>query len=304
MIVLSVSPPCIVYDRGAMHKLLLLSLKLPLLVSCWSGPRRWANVCAAPRCPSTSSRRRMVPAAKLSPLLRTPAADMLVRWQSGAPGDTRYADGLIGSIEWIKSELGDVPYGGMTEDEQREIDSWAFSVTQERRVGPGEPPYEEEGCILCGELVTQIGAGYGNDSRFYWPTVRLVHLTLRPVAGLAEAGPWVLRAAEDAIAFCDLNHLRLCICCNYILPTSHLTEHFRAIRLDYSYLRLILNTPGSRRGAREFEDQNEHEVFFSDDGSDSTALSWVEGCVDWGKLFDGLRSRNAYAEDDFIPGAT
>ena len=75
-------------------------------------------------------------------------------------------------------------------------------------------------------------------------------------------------------------------------------------RLDYSYLRLTLNTPGSRKGAREFIDHSGNEAFFSDDDTDSTALSWVDGGVDWGKLFDGLRSRNAYSENDFIPGAT
>jgi len=133
---------------------------------------------------------------------------MLKQWQNNAPADSSYTDGLLDCIQWINSELSDVAFSGMTEAEQRSIDSWAFSVSQECTTESGMPPYEDSCCILCGVLVTQVGSGTDADSRFYWPTLRLLHLALRPVSNITEAAPWILRSAEDAIEFCDQHNLR------------------------------------------------------------------------------------------------
>ena len=151
---------------------------------------------------SRSSRREA-----LVPLLQTPCVELLDEWQKNVPEDVCYARGLSEIASWAILELQDKPFQEMDEDEQRSIDAWCFSLQRERRVRPspidsGEArSVVDEGGLLSAILVNQIG----QDSRFYWPTVRLMHLALRPTRGPSEAGPWIMRACEDVISFCDAN---------------------------------------------------------------------------------------------------
>jgi len=186
----------------------LLILLQVVAASSWVSFRSPAHVYANYWVKVENYRRSLVISGALKPLLCTPATETLKQWQNDAPNDTLYTDGLLECMEWINSELSDAAFSGMSEEEQRSIDSWAFSVSQEGTPEPGSPSSEDSGCILCGVLVTQVGSGNDPESRFYWPTLRLLHLALRPVSNLTEAAPWILRSAEDAIEFCDKHNLR------------------------------------------------------------------------------------------------
>jgi hypothetical protein len=140
--------------------------------------------------------------------------------------------------------------------------------------------------------------------------VRLVQLALRPTATSAAAAALVLLAAEEALTFCDDNRLRL----------------------DFSTLRLTINqhSPSAGENNRRkvspliFQDQPQTEVevraesearatgplVTSSECSESAAsqaaaiVEWADGEVNWEGLFTALRSRGAYSENDFTPGAT
>ena len=232
---------------------------------------------------------------KLQPMLRSPCLSSLSDWAVSpyASADQDYAEGLEASRRWVEAELGDLAFGNMDEDEQRRIDSWGFAVhldDDELIAKTGD----EIGGVLCAELVTQIG----KDSRFYWPTMRLVYLSLAPSLNrgprsLEAAGSSIMRAAKGAMEVCDANGLRL----------------------DYSMLRLTLAKPlkldpelnscGESK-AMNIEDplQGQASVFDTSSAGKATAIEWVDGEVNWDSLFAAVRGRDAYSEDDYIPGAT
>lgn len=193
--------------RNKTYTWLLILLQV-VAASSWANFQSRAHAYENHGIKPANYRRGLVISAALKPLLCTPATETLKQWQNDAPNDTLYADGLLECMEWINSELNDAVFSGMSEEEQRSIDSWAFTVSQEGPPEPGNPSSEDSGCILCGVLVTKVGPGNDADSRFYWPTLRLLHLALRPVSNLTEAAPWILRSAEDAIEFCDQHSLR------------------------------------------------------------------------------------------------
>lgn len=201
-----------------------------------------------------------------APLMREPCLKAFDEWDrlshhhhhhgsSSEMLQAQYSEALFEVRRWAENELSDVPFVEMSEDAQRGLDSWAFAVETSTPT--------EIGAIWCAELVTQI-----SHSQFYWPTVRLVHLAVRPTSE-HEAGSLILKAAGDAVKFCDANRLQL----------------------DYSRLRLAFAPPHSQLSLTELSAQ-------------SALITWVDGAIDWAKLFTSLRGKDTYSADDFIPGAT
>lgn len=83
------------------------------------------------------------------------------------------------------------------------------------------------------------------------------------------------------------------LCCPRLIHVPRLN-----FRLDYSYLKLTFNAP-------ELDGLSSIEVASGGGDLDGAmTLSLSDNRVDWGALFDGLRFKNVYSEDDYIPGAT
>lgn len=192
--------------------------------------------------------------ATFGPMLRRTCLERLENWQHASHEDEQYSVGIEYVREWASCELSDVSYDEMNESEQRGVDSWAFPVQEEGEIQS----------IICAELVNQVG----RDTLFFWPTVRLVHLVLRPSNDLSEAGRCILKAAEQASDFCVENRLRL----------------------DYATLRLTFNQLSMQ------PEMEKHDL--------NSALEWVDGGVNWDGLFEAVRGRDTYSEDDYVPGCT
>lgn len=67
-------------------------------------------------------------------------------------------------------------------------------------------------------------------------------------------------------------------------------------------LKLHLSSPGGH-AAMEI---GETEEYLDDEECDEPGaeLSWVDGGVDWGSVFENPMSKNAYSDLDYVPGAT
>ena len=87
------------------------------------------------------------PTTTLTPLLLTPCLEVLETWErESSTDDVPYREGLEEARAWVESELSDQSFAELSEDEQREIDAWAFSVVPPR---------------ICGELPPQGETGSG-----------------------------------------------------------------------------------------------------------------------------------------------
>lgn len=254
---------------------------------------------------AASSKSSESPLPFLVPNLLTPCLETLDTWLNlTAPSDKKYRGGLQEARAWVEDELSDRAFETMSEDEQRELDAWAFTVCSPTATTGEYVPSTLP--ILCAELVNQVGRT-GGDTTWYWPTIRLRHLIIPPPQvlynsrrgptlpfstafdGLQATGVCIIQSAEAAMAFCD----------------GHM------LRLDHTMLRLALSsnvdcefvsaaTPERNRNDEAVDEERDNHA----ETAAVTSIEWVDGTVNWTSLFEALSGRDTYSEDDYIPGAT